>query len=123
MASVGRYLWSADRAGNDIEVIDTVTNLSVNTIDLVGSATDDPAPDLMDVAPDASYVFVGTRGPIPLSGNDKNVNNAKGSTPGVAVIKVTNEGKGGEVVGVARITNMKDGKETADSHGIAVKKK
>jgi hypothetical protein len=123
MASVGRYLWSADRAGNNIEVIDTVTNLSVNTIELVGSATDDPAPDLMDVAPDGSYVFVGTRGPIPLSGNDKNVNNAKGSTPGVAVVKVTNEGKGGEVVGVARITNMKDGKETADSHGIAVKKK
>ena len=26
MVAVGRYLWSADRAGNNIEIIDTVTN-------------------------------------------------------------------------------------------------
>lgn len=122
MASVGRYLWSADRAGNNIEVIDTLTNLSVNAIDLAGSVSDDPAPDLMDVSPDGAHVFVGTRGPNPLTGNDKNVNNAKGSTPGVGVIKVTEGGKGGQFVGVARISNMKDGKETADTHGLGVRK-
>ncbi len=123
MAAVGRFLWSADRAGNNIEVIDTLTNLSVNTIELVGSASDDPAPDLLDVAPDGSYVFAATRGPSPLSGNDKNVNNAKGSTPGVGVIKVSDGGKGGQFVGVARISNPKDGKETADTHGLAVRRK
>ncbi len=122
MAAVGRYLWSADRAGNNVEVIDTLSNLSVNSINLVGSHSDDPAPDLMDVSPDGNYVFVGLRGPNPLTGNDKNVNNAKGSTPGVGVIKVTNGGKSGEFAGNARITNMKDGKETADTHGIAVRK-
>ena len=122
MAAVGRYLWSADRAGNNIEIIDTLSNLSVNGIDLVGSASDDPAPDLLAVAPDGSYVFVGTRGPVPLSGNVKDVNNAKGSTPGVGVIKVTDGGKGGALVGIARISNMKEGKETADSHGIGVRK-
>lgn len=122
MAAVGRFLWSADRAGNNIEVIDTLTDLSVNTIELAGSISDDPAPDLLDVAPDGSYVFVGTRGPSPLTGNDKNVNNAKGSTPGVGVIKVTDGGKGGEFVGVARISNTKDGKETADTHGVAVRR-
>jgi hypothetical protein len=41
----------------------------------------------------------------------------------VGVIKVSDDGKRGEFVGVARITNMKEGKETADSHGIGVKKK
>ncbi len=123
MAAVGRYLWSADRAGNNIEVIDTLSNLSVGTIELAGPVSDDPAPDLMDVSPDQAYVFVGTRGPNPLTGNDKNVNNAKGSTPGVGVIKVTNGGRGGEFVGIARITNVKDGKETADTHGVAVRKK
>jgi hypothetical protein len=122
MVGVGRYLWSADRAGNNIEIIDTLTNLSVNAIELAGPVSDDPAPDLMDASPDGAYVFVGTRGPNPLSGNDKTVNNAKGSTPGVGVIKVTDDGKGGQFVGVARITNMKDGKETADTHGIAVRK-
>jgi hypothetical protein len=122
MASVGKYLWSADRAGNNIEVIDTTTNLSVGSINLVGPASDDPAPDLMDVAPDGSYVFFGLRGPTPLTGNDKTVNNAKGSTPGVGVIKVKEDGKDGEFVGVARVTNMKEDKETADVHGTAVRK-
>ncbi|MBM4122777.1 MAG: hypothetical protein FJ249_09325 [Nitrospira sp.] len=122
MAAVGRYLWSADRAGNNIEIIDTLTNLSVSSVELAGPLSDDPAPDLLDVSPDGAYVFVGTRGPSPLTGNDKTVNNAKGSTPGVGVIKVLDGGKGGEFVGVARITNMKDGKETADTHGIAVRK-
>lgn len=122
MAAVGRYLWSADRAGNNIEIIDAATNVSVGGINLAGAVSDDPAPDLLDVSPDGQYVFVGTRGPSPLTGNDKAVNNAKGSTPGVGVIKVTDGGKGGEFVGVARISNMKDEKETADTHGIAVRK-
>ena len=122
VTGVGRYLWSADRAGNNIEVIDTVADLSVSSINLVGSISDDPAPDLLDVAPDGAYVFMGMRGPNPLTGNDKNVNNAKGSTPGVGVIKVKDAGRDGEFVGVARITNMKEGKETADTHGLAVRK-
>jgi len=122
MTAVGRYLWSADRAGNNIEVIDTMSNMSVGSIDLTGSVSDDPAPDLIDVALDGAYVFVGMRGPNPLTGNDKNANNAKGSTPGVGVIKVNDGGKSGEFVGVARITNMKEGKETADTHGLAVRK-
>ncbi|MGQ0695581.1 MAG: hypothetical protein ACT4OL_08405 [Nitrospiraceae bacterium] len=122
MASVGRYVWSADRAGNNIEIIDTVSNLSVNSVDLVTSANEDPAPDLMDVAPDGQYVFVGLRGPNPLTGNDKNANNAKGTIPGVGVIHVDAGGKVGHYKGQAAITNMKDGKETADVHGIAVRK-
>ncbi|MFM8552094.1 MAG: YncE family protein [Nitrospiraceae bacterium] len=122
MAAVGHYLWSADRAGNNIEILDAATNTSVGEINLAGPASDDPAPDLLDVSPDGQFVFVGTRGPNPLTGNDKAVNNAKGSTPGVGVIKVTGGGKGGEFVGVARISNMKDEKETADTHGIAVRK-
>jgi hypothetical protein len=95
MVGVERYLWRADRAGNNIEIIDTLTNLSVNAIDLASPISDDPAPDLMDISPDGAYVFVGTRGPNPLTGNDKTVNNAKGSTPGVGVIKVTDNGRGG----------------------------
>jgi hypothetical protein len=122
MAAVGRFLWSADRAGNDVEIIDTLSNLSVGTVDLVTDANRDPAPDLMDIAPDGGYVFVGLRGPSPLTGNDKNVNNAKGMLPGVGVIHVDGVGKVGHYKGQATITNLKDGKETADTHGIAVRK-
>src|SRR5262245_15553327 len=88
MAGVGRYVWSADRAGNNIEIIDTLSNLSVGSVDLVTTANGDPAPDLMDVAPDNQYVFVGLRGPAPLTGNDKTANNAKGTIPGLGVIHV-----------------------------------
>jgi hypothetical protein len=122
MAAVGRYVWSADRAGNNIEIIDTLSNLSVGSVDLVTNANSDPAPDLMDVAPDGQYVFVGLRGPAPLTGNDKSVNNAKGTIPGVGVIHVDAGGKVGHYKGQAAITNIKDGKETADTHGIAVRR-
>ncbi|HEX9741204.1 MAG TPA: hypothetical protein VGA17_00270 [Nitrospiraceae bacterium] len=122
MAAVGSYVWSGDRAGNNIEVIDSTGNTSVGAIELAGKISDDPAPDLMDTAPDGSHVFIALRGPSPLTGNDKAVNNAVGSTPGVGVVKVSDGGKGGELIGVARVSNMKDGKETADPHGIAVRK-
>ncbi|MEP6958315.1 MAG: hypothetical protein ABI980_06260 [Nitrospirota bacterium] len=122
MAGVGRYVWSADRAGNNVEIIDTLSNLSVGSVELETEANKRPAPDLMDNAPDGQYVFVGLRGPAPLTGNDKTVNNAKGTIPGVGVIHVDGGGKVGHYKGQAAITNMKDGKETADTHGIAVRK-
>lgn len=122
MASVGRYVWSADRAGNNVEIIDTVSNLSVGAIDLETSANADPAPDLMDTAPDGQYVFVSLRGPSPLTGNDKDAHNAMGTIPGVGVIHVEEGGRVGHYKGQATVTNQKDGKETADIHGIAVKK-
>ena len=120
LSGVGNYLWNVDRAGNMIEVIDSISNFSVNTIQLVGPQSDDPAPDLIEFSPDGDYAFLNLRGPNPLTGNNKNVNNAKGSTPGLAVIKVLHAGKGGEVIGITRITHMVDGKETADPHGLAV---
>lgn len=122
MAGVGRYVWSADRAGNEIEIIDSLDNLSVGSIDLNSQFSGDPAPDLLAVSPDGAYVFMTLRGPTPLTGNAKEMNNAQGSTPGVGVIKVMEEGKNGQFIGVDRITNMKDGKEPADPHGIAVRK-
>jgi hypothetical protein len=122
MAGVGRYVWSADRAGNNVEIIDTLTGLSVSSVDLTSDTNKDPAPDLMDVSPDGQYVFVGLRGPNPLTGNDKHAHNAQGTIPGVGVIHVDAAGKIGHYKGQAVITNMKDGKETADTHGIAVRK-
>jgi len=122
MASVGRYVWGADRAGNNVEIIDTVSNLSVGAIDLETSVNADPAPDLMDTAPDGQYVFVSLRGPSPLTGNDKDAHNAMGTIPGVGVIHVEEGGRVGHYKGQATVTNLKDGKETADVHGIAVRK-
>jgi hypothetical protein len=119
---MGKHLWSGDRAGNRIDVIDTATNRHVGTINLAGPASDDPAPDLMDASPDGTHVFMSLRGPVPLSGNHPEKMNAKGSTPGVGVVKVTDDAKSGTFLGVSRIANVKDGKETADPHAIAVRK-
>lgn len=121
MTVVGRYLWVADRAGNNIEIIDTLSDLSVGMINLVGAHSQDPAPDLIGVAPDNNYVFTNLRGIHPLTANNKTVNNAKGSTPGLMIIKVKDGGRSGEVVGIVGISNMKNGKETADPHGLAVR--
>ncbi len=52
MAAVGRYVWNADRAGNNIEIIDTLSNLSEGSIDLVTDTNKDSAPDLLESAPD-----------------------------------------------------------------------
>ncbi len=134
MVALGnKYLWSGDRHLNLIDVYDTGNgNIKVGTITLTGDLSKDPAPDLMDTAPDGSYVFAALRGPSPLTGNNKDVNNAVGSTPGVGVIKVEGGGRSGKLVGIAAISKMaeekdKDGnavkKEKADPHGIQVRKK
>jgi len=128
-----KFLWSGDRHLNIIDVYDTGNaNLQVGTIKLAGDLSSDPAPDLMDAAPDGSHVFVALRGPSPLTGNNAAVNNAVGSTPGVGVIKVEGNGKSGKLVGIAAISKKvqekdKEGKEVtaekADPHGIQVRKK
>ncbi|MBH0203849.1 MAG: hypothetical protein HP496_16515, partial [Nitrospira sp.] len=48
--------------------------------------------------------------------------NAMGTIPGVGVIHVEEGGRVGHYKGQATVTNLKDGKETADVHGIAVRK-
>jgi hypothetical protein len=93
----------------------------VNTIDLVGTASGDPAPDLADLAPSGTRVFVSLRGPNPLSG-DPHV--ATGGTPGLGVIKVGPNGKSGELIAVVPIRNVDiGGVERADAHGIRVRLK
>ncbi len=118
---IGTHLWSGDRAGNRIDVIDTATNRHVGTINLAGPVSDDPAPDLMDASPDGTHLFMTLRGPIPLSGNHPEKMNAKGSTPGVGVVTATDGGRSGTFLGAVRITNVRDGKETADPHALAVR--
>ena len=128
-----KYIWSADRHLNLIDVYDTTNgNIKVGTITLAGDLSSDPAPDLMDAAPDGSYVFAALRGPNPLTGNNKDVNNAVGSTPGVGVIKVEGGGRSGKLVGIAPISKKvqekdKEGKdvtvEKADPHGAHVRLK
>ena len=134
-AKQGRYLWAADRFANTIEVVDTTTDTPVNQFSLADKASADPAPDLMDIAPDGKYAFAALRGPCPLTANSPATNNAFGATPGVGVIAIHQGGLSGKLVAVAPITNPSPPfscatvggsptlTERADVHGIAVRRK
>jgi hypothetical protein len=119
----GAVLWMGDRAANKIVLVDTATNTVMSEIDLTGTLSDDPAPDLLDISPDGAWVFMTLRGPLPLTGNIAVAGNAVGSTPGIGVVRVSEEGRGGAFVSIFRLTHLVDGNEAADPHGIAVRRK
>jgi hypothetical protein len=88
-------------------------------MNLAGSVSDDPSPDLADVAPAGNRIFVSLRGPNPLSG-DPHV--STGSTPGIGVIQIQAGGARGFLKAVVPISNRDaGGVERADPHGIRVR--
>jgi hypothetical protein len=117
----GRFLWVADRAANRIVVVDTQTDQVVNELDLAGRVSSDPAPDLMDISPDGNRIFVALRGTNPLTANVAGVNNAVGSTPGVGILRVRQNGRDGQFQAVVRISHVLNGIERADPHAIGIR--
>jgi DNA-binding beta-propeller fold protein YncE len=118
----GRYLWLADRAANKVVIVDVTKQRVANELSLAGQLSNDPAPDLMDIAPAGNRVFVTLRGPNPLTANVPGVDNAVGTTPGLAVIQVEGGGKQGKLIAIIPISHVVNGVETADPHGIAVRR-
>lgn len=116
----GRFLWVAERFGNNITVVDTETDSVVNRFGLAGPVSPDPTPDLMDISPDGNRVFMTLRGPNPLSGNNPAFNNAAGSTPGLGVIRVEQGGRRGVFYARVPISHVVGGVERADPHGLGV---
>ncbi len=55
-----------------------------------------------------------------MTRNHKVVHNVQISLSRVSGIKVLDDGKSGELLGITRLTNMVDGKRTADLQGLAV---
>ncbi len=109
----GRYLWMGRRGnGDNIVILDTVTQEIVGQIDDLGQA-----PDILDVSPDGSLVFATLRGPGPLTGGPS----AIGVTPGVAVLLVDKGGAAGSRVAFVPIRPQTAGTK-ADPHGLAVRR-
>lgn len=110
------YLWVLDRARNVVEVFEVESGLHEGFIELEHSGSDNPTPDLAAISPAGDLVFISLRGPNPLSG-DHHV--ATGAVPGLGVIQVRQDGRGGELIAVVPISNLdEDGVERADAHGI-----
>jgi DNA-binding beta-propeller fold protein YncE len=111
----------ADRAANSIVVVNTRTDAVARTLNLVGDLSADPTPDLIDFAPAGTRAYVSLRGPNPLTGNNPAVDNAKGSTPGLGILAVTDGGRNGRLIRIIPISHIVEGVERADPHGIAVR--
>jgi DNA-binding beta-propeller fold protein YncE len=117
----GRFLWVMDRHANVAEIIDVKSGRWINTVSLSGHLSDDPAPDLIDVAPSGNRLFVALRGSVPLSGDP---HNATGSTPGLGIIQVTKKGETGRLVAVVPMTNaMQQPGQAPDAHGLRVRRR
>lgn len=117
----GKYLWIADRGRNFIWTVDTETDQIVNTIELEGEVSDDPTPDLVAVSPTGSHAFLSLRGPLPLTA-DPHV--STGSTPGVGILRVTENGRNAVFEAVARVSNIDGaGDERADVHAMTIRVK
>jgi hypothetical protein len=118
-AGNGRYLWVMDRHNDVAEIIEVASGKHVNTVKLNGTLTDNAAPDLVDTAPGGTSLFVALRGSVPLSGDP---HNAIGSTPGLGIIAVTENGRTGSLAAIVRITNpSQQEKQQPDPHGLRVR--
>jgi len=115
-----RFLWVVERFGNNMTIVDTRNNAVIDQFSLVGSISNDPAPDLLDISPDGKFIFMSMRGPNPLTGNNPAFNNSVGSTPGVGIIRVQQGGTRGRFNARLPITNVVGGVERADPHGLRV---
>lgn len=115
----GGYLWVMDRHADVAEIIDVESGQWIETVNLAGSLSDNPAPDLVDRAPAGNRLFVALRGPVPLSGDP---HNASGSTPGLGIIQVTEGGRNGQLMAVVPMTNaMQQPGQQPDAHGLRVR--
>jgi hypothetical protein len=116
-----KFLWVADRGRNFLWVVKTETDEIVNRIFLMGGISSDPTPDLLAISPDFTHIFMSLRGPIPLTA-DPHV--STGSTPGVGVMKVKENGRDGVFESVAPMSNVDAGRiERADAHALAIRLK
>jgi hypothetical protein len=114
-----KYVYFFDRAANVVEIYHADTGAHEKTENLVSSFSADPTPDLGGDAPDRKYIYLSLRGPVPLSGDP---HASTGSTPGLLVLELLQDGRDVAVRGLAPISNIDaGGVERADGHGIRVR--
>ena len=112
-----KYLLSGDRIQNDVTVVDTRMDAVVGSFSLAGPLSSDPAPDLVDLAPDDQLAFFALRGPAPLSGGQ----DAIGATPGLGIVELGSGGKDGELREIARAPRPVIDPRPPDPHAVAVR--
>jgi len=130
MQDVGNYLYVVDRANNSINTVNLNNPLESKSFLFIPNrklGLDLICKGEMSKNGEAN-VYVSLRGDTPLSGNNKELNNAVGTKAGLAVFKTTHYGKNVELKYILTIDNKiavnkndhseKLEKDIADAHGI-----
>jgi hypothetical protein len=121
---VGKYLWVVDRFANTLDIFDTSGEASepIRSMSLASGALagHDPAPDIMDLAPDGKTVFLSLRGKSPVTSNIKDLNNSVGDVGGFAIISVKDEGRDAAVSAFVALP-LSAGANVVDPHGLRVR--
>jgi DNA-binding beta-propeller fold protein YncE len=112
VALAGRHVWVANRSDDNVAVL-TGDGKVVGKIGGVGDS-----PDLLEVSPDGTRVFVTLRGPKPATGT----HDIAGRTPGVSVLSVQDRGRAAKREFIIPIGDQ-TAESSSDPHGIAVRKK
>jgi hypothetical protein len=115
------HLWVADRGLGLITTYDATSFAQLSEIPLAAAGQPKITPDLLDISPAGNRVFASLRGPTPLSG-DAHV--STGSVPGLGIFRVMKNGAKGALHAIVPISNLNAlGVETADAHGVQVRRK
>jgi hypothetical protein len=121
---VGKYLWVVDRFANTLDIFDTSGEASepVRSMSLASGALAgrDPAPDIMDLAPDGKTVFLTLRGKSPVTSNIKDLNNSVGDVGGFAIISVKDDGRDATIASAIALP-LSAGANVVDPHGLRVR--
>ena len=78
-----------------------------------------PRRPITAIAPTGNRVFAAFRGPVPLSGDP---HNSTGTTPGLGVFRVAENGRAGELIAIVPVDNPgRQGTQQPDPHGIGIR--
>lgn len=135
MTTNRRYIWQFDRIANVAEVFRipegrfacaprgfAETPRHVGTVSLAAPGiTEDATIDLGAPSPLGNRIYVAMRGPKPQTG----AHAAVGSTPGLAIIELAQEGRTGKLTHALRTSfiNPIDGSEESDPHAAFIRLK
>jgi hypothetical protein len=118
VAGGGRFVWMFDRVAHVAEVYDARTGAKVTSLNLRSGLSEQPAVDIVGIAPDERFLYAATRGPNPLSG----AHAATGTDPGVMVFELLEGGRTGAVRSIAPISNLVNDRQLGDPHGVVVRR-
>lgn len=104
----GKYLWMFNRKSNNAVIFEATGNEIMGTIQFVGESPDIPALD-----PNGEKVYITLRGSQPVTGGPE----VAGRATGIAVIKIQENGRKGELEEVIPVGE--DPK--ADLHALAIR--